>query len=191
MKKKIISIALTIASTSVFSVSAFDLSGTEFELAAKRYNLDPALLYSVALAESAYTRGDNNVSPWPWTLRTIKQPYYALDKDEAAAQLAKLIKDKGNKASIDIGLMQINLFWHGHRVESPQDLLDPVINLNTGAKILSETIASASGDLELGIGRYHNWKDKVLLRSYGKRVLSIYNQISNLRENRYASNHDN
>jgi hypothetical protein len=177
LNKTLITIGLTLSS---FSVSAFDLSGTDFESAAKKHDLDPILLYSVALAESASGRGDDNISPWPWTLRTTTEPFYALNKDQAATKLLELIKGEGNKASVDIGLMQINLFWHGHRVNTPMDLLDPVTNLNTGAKILSETITSASGDLELGIGRYHNWKDIVRSRAYGKRVLSIYNQIKKL-----------
>ncbi|WP_024608507.1 lytic transglycosylase domain-containing protein [Pseudoalteromonas sp. TAB23] len=190
MKLTLISIAFTFASSS-FSVSAFDLSGTEFASAAKRYNLDPILLYSVALAESASGRGNEKISPWPWTLRTIKEPFYALNQNQAVTRLTQLLKEKGSKTSVDIGLMQINLFWHGHRVKTPVDLLDPVINLDTGAQILSETIASASGDLELGIGRYHNWKDHVRSRAYGRRVLSIYNQIKTLQENRYATNYDN
>jgi len=187
MKKLIAAIAVAASVSWTCSASAFDVRGTDFEDAAARYGLDPVLLYSVALAESASGRGDNNISPWPWTLRTLNEPFYAMSREQAATRLQQLIDHKGKKVSVDIGFMQVNLFWHGHRVQNPIDLLDPITNLNTGAEILSETISSSPDDLELGIGRYHNWKDEARSRSYGKRVLSIYQQLLNLQESRYAA----
>lgn len=172
-------IIASIASVSwTYSANAFDVRGTEFEVAAASYDLDPLLLYSVALAESASGRGDNTISPWPWTLRTMDEAFYAMSREQAVTRLKQLLTFK--KRSVDIGFMQVNLFWHGHRVENPVDLLDPITNLKTGAAILSETISSSPGDLELGIGRYHCWKDEARSRSYGKRVLSIYQQVLNL-----------
>lgn len=191
MKKFITAMTLAVSVSWTCSASAFDVKGTVFENAASRYDLDPVLLYSVALAESASGRGNNNISPWPWTLRTLSEPFYAENREQASTRLLQLIDHKGDRVSVDIGLMQVNLFWHGHRVQNPIDLLDPITNLDTGAAILSETISSAPNDLELGIGRYHNWKDENRSRSYGKRVLSIYRQLLNLKENRYAAKLDN
>lgn len=173
------------------NANAFDVTGTAFEQAASKHGLDPILLYSVALAESASGRGDNNVSPWPWTLRTLNEPFYALTKEQASDHLQQLISNKGTEVSVDIGFMQVNLFWHGHRVDHPLELLDPSTNLDTGAEILSETINSAPNDLELGVGRYHHWKDETRSRSYGRRVLSIYQQLQKLTESHYAAKFDN
>jgi len=47
----------------------------------------------------------------------------------------------------------------------------------TGSAILAETLASAPGDLALGIGRYHHWKDEHRARSYGQRVISIWQKV--------------
>lgn len=168
-------------------VNAFDVRGTYFEEVAERFELDPVLLYSVALAESASGRGEGNISPWSWTLRTVDGPFYALTKEQAVKKLESFIADNGANSSVDIGIMQVNLYWHGHRVQNPVDLLDPITNLKTGAEILSETINSSPDDLELGIGRYHNWKDEARSRAYGRRVISIYQQLLNLQENRYAA----
>lgn len=160
---------------------ALNLEGTIFHHAAERYSLDPLLLYAVALAESASGRGNNRVAPWAWTLRTNNGAYYAATKKQAIAYLEKLLLSELNeRKSIDVGLMQINLFWHGHRVEHPIDLLDPLNNITIGAEILSETIKSAPNDLELGIGRYHHWSDEKRTRWYAKRVLSIYNNLTQL-----------
>ena len=119
MKKLIAAIAVAASVSWTCSASAFDVRGTDFEDAAARYGLDPVLLYSVALAESASGRGDNNISPWPWTLRTLNEPFYAMSREQAATRLQQLIDHKGKKVSVDIGFMQVNLFWHGHRVQNP------------------------------------------------------------------------
>lgn len=115
------------------------------------------------------------ISPWPWALRNGQEAIYAASQEAAKTLLNQAILDK-EKYMIDIGLMQINLHWHGHRVNSPAELLDPTTNLNVGAQILSEAIKSSPSDLEIGIGRYHSW-NKERARWYGRRVLSIYQNI--------------
>jgi hypothetical protein len=190
VKKILAAVLFTVSSSLAFAetpAAAFSLDGTGFDDAAELYQLDPVLLYSVALAESASGRGDGNVAPWPWTLRTLTKPFYGLSKSDAITQLDGIIADRGPNVSVDIGFMQINWFWHGYRVGKASDLLDPKINLETGAQILSETIKSAPGDLELGIGRYHQWKDEEVSRAYGARVLSIYGQLKSLQGDSYAA----
>ena len=95
--------------------------------------------------------------------------------EELRGKLNELIKSYGRV--IDIGLCQANLFWHGHRVNKPEDLLDPQTNLRVANQVLLESIASARGDLELGIGRYHHWTDPTRARNYGSRVLAIYRNL--------------
>lgn len=73
--------------------------------------------------------------------------------------------------------MQINLHWHGHRVEKPEQLLNPETNLKIGAVILAEAIQSAPNNLELGIGRYHSWQNVQAAVLYGRRVLALADQI--------------
>lgn len=152
------------------------LNGTIYTAPAIAVDLDPLLLYSVALAESSWIaekKGD--VQPNPYTLRVASLPgYYTDDLDTATAQLQSYL---AKYSSIDIGFLQVNSYYHGHRVDNLFDLLDPVINLQVGAEILRETIDSAPGDLELGIGRYHHWADEVRARSYGARIIAIYNNL--------------
>ena len=91
-------------------------------------------------------------------------------------QLLNQALQESEKYQLDIGLMQINLHWHGHRVSSAAELLDPITNLTVGSSILAEAIKSSPNDLELGIGRYHSWNEE-RARWYGQRVLSIYRNI--------------
>ena len=82
-------------------------------------------------------------------------------------------------AAVDVGLMQVNLRWHGHRIASPEELLEPERNLEIAAGILSEALATAPGDLELGIGRYHS-PNEARARDYGRTVLTIWQGLQQL-----------
>lgn len=147
-----------------------------YDAPARAYGHDPLLLYSVALAESAWKGEESGfVQPWPYTLRVASLPgNYQMSFEDALDELQTY---QVSYSSIDIGLMQVNSKYHGHRVTNLSDLLIPGTNLEIGAQILRETIDSAPGDLQLGIGRYHHWADEVRARSYGARILAIYDNL--------------
>jgi len=154
---------------------AIDFTNTPFERAGSKYGIDPALIYSIALVESARTKQKINVAPWPWTLRTLKYgPVYSTNKTDSLNELKKIISLNGN--NVDIGIMQVNYMWHGTKVSSPYELLDPEINVHIGASILADTLKSSPSDIELGIGRYFSWKEPQA-REYASKVITIYNNI--------------
>lgn len=165
---------LSIIPPSLSQANSSFLDGTEFQIAGDRHDIDPALLYSVALAESA--RGsDGNVAPHPYTLRVASEPgFYAENREEMRDQLDIYLK---KYKSIDVCAMQVNLRWHSDKINSPYDLLDLNTCLDTGAKILRIAIDSEPNNLALGIGRYYNWKDDYKAANYGRRVLSFYDSI--------------
>ncbi|MBB3105117.1 lytic transglycosylase domain-containing protein [Azomonas macrocytogenes] len=169
-------VAFALTTTYAFG---FDLAGSVFDRAGRQAGIDPRLLYAVALGESAFGQGNGSVGPHPWTLRAPDRPVYSQSRADAEAALRALIERHG--LMIDVGLMQINLHWHRRNITDPTALLDPAVNLQTGAKILAQTIASAPGDLELGIGRYHNWRDESRARNYGSRILAILRNLENLK----------
>lgn len=172
-KRKIHTLLLTMS----ISTTAAAFPGYQWESTAQKFGIDPILLYSVALAESATKRGLNMTSPWPYAIRNGSHSTYAETKVEAEKQLQQALH-QSSKHLLDIGLMQINLHWHGNRVHSPKELLDPLTNLRVGSSILADAINSSPNDLELGIGRYHSWNEN-RARWYGKRVLSIYRNLLN------------
>lgn len=179
MKKLIKKItATTILALSLTPIHAFDLSDTLFEKYGNQLNLDPLLIYSVALAESAKANSNRDLGPHPWTLRADKA-FYSSSKEDAEKTLSQLLKQT---KSVDVGLMQVNVRWHGHKVSKPSDLLDPSINMKVGATFLAEMINSTPDDLELAIGKYHvgptiTTNNKSRAKNYGQRVLAIYKNI--------------
>lgn len=166
---------------SVFALAtvatAGSLDGTIFEQVGEEFQIDPLLLYSISLSESGYapSRREDARQPWPWTIGSAKGPKFAASKEDAEKALENL-KKRGFK-NIDVGLMQVNIFWHKDKLNEV-DLFDPLENLRAGARILKHALDSAKGDLVTGIGRYHNWNDSWRQAKYALHVLSVYKRLS-------------
>lgn len=156
------------------TASAFSLDGTAWSLASDK--VDPKLLYAVALAESQKVV-DGQVRPWPWALNIQGKGYFFDTREEAEDYLAKTIA-RGVK-NVDIGPLQINYNWHGHRINEPNELFDLATAVRVGADILAEALGSAPHDKVLAVGRYHNWKDEYRARQYGTKVLKYFDIIVN------------
>lgn len=154
----------------------FSLKGTVFERVGSEKNLDPVLLYALACIESAVASNAKGfVRPYPWVLRTSSGPYYGKTKEEAVTELNRLLSRR-KKRSIDIGMLQINSVWHGHRVKNLVDLLDPYTNLSVAADILNECLARFPNNAFKAIGAYHSSDSRKAAR-YAKHVARLYSQL--------------
>ena len=156
------------------------LQNTVYDKVGQSQHVDPALLYSISLVESAKAHGDVDgqrmVAPHKYAIRTPEGAYFPNNIDEALATLKQQLK-RYKKKEIDVGLMQIN-GQHFYRVNKPEDLLNPNINVRVASDILKEALNS-SGDFEERVGRYHSytpWR----ARAYGARVVAIYNNLKEL-----------
>ncbi len=149
-----------------------EFPGLIWKQAAKTRGVDPVLLYSVALYESGRRGGRNHLGPWPYALHFNKADVsiYASSRKEAQFVLAHVTTE-----NVDIGLGQVNYKSHKEKVSGPEDLLDPRINLTVASQILAEALNSTP-DFELGVGRYHSWKEW-RARAYGRKVLVIYQAL--------------
>lgn len=151
-----------------------DLARTHWSRTAEKNGIDPYVLYAVALVESAQV-SKGAAHPWPWALNEGGKALYPPNSESAIRHIRGRIK-QGFK-NIDIGLMQVNFRWHGNRTTSLERLIDPVTNVEIGAEILAESIASAPSDPVLGIGRYHAWTNREEAYRYGSRVLSLATRL--------------
>lgn len=151
------------------------LRNTLWGQVARRHGIDPYILYAVALTESRKNDGQNRVIPSLWAINNAGNAFIPGSQQEAEALLYRLM-DQG-KRNIDVGIMQVNLRWHGHRVAKPEQLLNLSTNLEIGARVLSDAIRSAPNNLALGIGRYYSWKNEPAAIQYGQKVIALANQI--------------
>ncbi len=154
----------------VSPAAALDLSATLWEAVARRHGIDPFLLYALALHETQRPSGGGMVSPWPWTLGSPAGPRFYDSREDTRAALAAITEQDRD---IDVGLLQVNLKHHGHRVGDPATLLDPGVNLGVAASVLADAIGAARGDLALGVGRYRYPDDARAARAFGRRVLAL------------------
>lgn len=147
--------------------------------AANQHELDPVVLYAVALQESRRLRPDGKVRPWPWTLHAKGHGAMYFDSyDDALNKLVELI-DSGLR-NVDIGLMQINWGANGHLLPDPAKLLQPQNNITLGAAILRRELDHQQGDLRQAIARYHS-PSTARGNAYAKSVLTILQNLRALR----------
>ena len=151
------------------------LHGTIWEVAGREQGVDPVLLYSVTLRESARQVSGNRIKPWPYALGVngYNLSLYPQSRQEAENILSYLISQ--GITNVDIGLGQVNLHYHAHRVSHWSELLDPQTNLRVAAAILKEALDS-SPDPVLGVGHYHSWTGW-RAAAYGRRVLALYQRL--------------
>ncbi|QSV17518.1 lytic transglycosylase domain-containing protein [Photobacterium ganghwense] len=173
MNKTVLSILATVLIGT--KCHAFDLTGTYFYASGQKHDVDPTLLFAMALAESG-KRDGGNVSPYPYALRT-HEPFYPGSKIEAVKKLTEIF-DSGT-TKVDVGVMQVNVYWQRHLIDDPFRLLDPEYNIDTGAQVLAENIQLSNGDIALAVSRYNSWTDPRAY-AYSQRVMSIYANLKQL-----------
>jgi len=113
----------------------------------------------------------------PWaiglSLGLRHRSLYPVSRFQARVLLRVLLRYR-ERVNVDIGLMQVNWFWWGDRLEAmgieALDLLEPEVNLRAGCLVLREAL-DTEGSLEARLGRYHSWR-KESGRRYAERVLA-------------------
>lgn len=159
-----------------------DLTGTVWERvsAAAQCKPDPLLLYSLALQESSHSVAKGLVSPHPYALRNSPSgSSYPRSFEDAKAILGRYIAED---RLTDIGIMQINYRWNGHRVKSPHELLHIETNIRVAADILCDSIKANPSDLLRSIGGYHtlNPRRDAQAKAYAQSVLNIWRSLKRL-----------
>jgi soluble lytic murein transglycosylase-like protein len=150
-----------------------------YQRAASHAGVPASVLFAVALQESgARIRG--RLIPWPWTLNVKGEPSRYLRRADACAALRRALKEH---RSVDVGLGQINVHYHGHRVSDPCELLDPYRNLAIVATILREH-HTPGDDWLIAIGHYHRPAGGELAARYRR---SVQQHLANVRGSAAAS----
>ncbi len=112
------------------------------------------LLSAISLAESG--RWDElrraNVA-WPWTVTSGGRGRFFNTKAEALAEVEFLMTE--GVRNIDVGCMQVNMYYHGGAFESLAEALDPEANVTYGASYL-KNLYSATGNWTQAAGDYHS-----------------------------------
>ena len=148
----------------------FTLANTIFEQAGKDHDVDPLLIYSIALNVSSRYIGDGLIQPSAYAIRSTKLTHHFDNQNSAKQALSQLLQDTD---WVDVGLMQISLHYHPQK--NPLNLLDPYQNLSAGAAVLKKRMDSTNDPI-LGVGLYFTSnKDEAI--KHGQDTWGTYSRL--------------
>lgn len=177
----IISIISVLMTCSLSYAAMVDLKNTSWEKHAKLCDIDPLLLYAIALKESSHQiESGSFVAPNKYALNNpVLGSYYPKNKEEAVRKVNEFVRVSD---LTDIGITQINWKWNGSRyVSNPYELLDVDKNIEVSAKVLCSAIKLSPNDIAQAIGNYHtpNPELQYKAKAYGESVLLIWKRLNN------------
>ena len=114
----------------------------------QEYNIPTGLLLAIANIESTTK---------PYALNIGGRAIFAKSKAEAVA-IVRYHLDQG-RDNIDLGVMQINLYWHGKNFADIEQMLTPKNNIEYAAKFLTK-LYEQHGSWNLAIRYYHSAKSE-------------------------------
>lgn len=106
------------------------------------------------------------VRPWPWAINVNGIGYFFDTKAQAVAAVQDL-QAHGTR-SIDVGCMQVNLFFHPAAFGTVEDAFDPGVNAAYAARFLLALFTQV-GDWPLATAMYHS-QTQELGEDYQRRV---------------------
>ncbi len=165
-------LGLLLASNPVLSLpnNASRIVPEAYQQIAISQGVPPKILFAIALQESRQSVGQKIVRPWPWTLNFAGDAKRYDNSQQVVLALSEALID--GKTNIDVGLMQINMKYHGHRFGSLAQAVDPVNNVTVAAQILKEEFKSCASDWWCAVGRYHSRR-----RSHAKKYISYVKSL--------------
>jgi hypothetical protein len=152
-----------------------ELCAVALRQAEQRYHLPPALLVSIARAESGRPITSlTDVRPWPWT---IDADGTGLFLDSKAAAVAWLRQQAPHHTFVDVGCMQVDLYYHPKAFASIEQAFDPAANADYAARLLLELYhGEAAGNWDIAVGLYHS-HTPLLAAEYRDRVALLGTDI--------------
>lgn len=138
----------------------------------KKHSIPKGLLHAISKAESGRKDDAGRIVPWPWTINAQGQGYYFPTKEEAVAAVQAL-QAKGIE-SIDVGCMQINLYYHPHAFQTLEEAFEPNKNVAYGAHFLT-SLQKDHRSWHRAVAHYHSANPDLHI-PYQKTVMNIWNQ---------------
>lgn len=129
------------------NVMAKNICEAYMVVAAQKYSIPISILYAVGLTETG--RKD---SLEPYALNIEGKAVFAKNLPQALSLFRKA-KAQGAKL-IDVGCMQINVFYHGKNFRSISDMFDPKKNIEYAAKFLKQ-LYQREKSWTMAVARYH------------------------------------
>ena len=128
-----------------------------------------AFLSAIGRVESGRA-ADGVVSPWPWTVNAAGSGHVYATKTDAIAAVHQFLA--AGIRSIDVGCLQVNLFYHPDAFTSLEQAFDPAGNAAYAAKLLME-LFQRTGSWPRAAAAYHSLTPALGL-AYQQKVLEAW-----------------
>jgi|MDTC01.2.fsa_nt_gb hypothetical protein len=184
VKKKffIIVISLTTGIIASFSISAahsqvigdaWKLCDSQTRKEEKKNGIPRYLLKSISLAETSRWNSSKQANvAWPWTVTALGVGNYFNSKAEAL-EYVRFLKSNAI-TNIDVGCMQVNLYYHGGAFASLEDAIDPSNNVSYAARFL-KSLYQSERSWTKAAGFYHS-KTPKHYKSYKLKILKHWEE---------------
>ena len=132
------------------------------------------LLTAISLAETGRWDADRRVMfAWPWTVTASGKGRYFKTKADAIREVKKL-QATGLK-SIDVGCMQINLFYHPRAFKSLDDAFNPELNVGYASHFL-KSLYRETQSWQQAAAHYHSTDPRVN-EKYKNKVIKLWSGV--------------
>lgn len=120
----------------------------------KLYQIPENMLQAIAQVESGvWDNASKSTLPWPWTANYGGTGKFFSSRQELLEWLQEM--DLRSIKSIDVGCMQVNLYYHSHAFSSREQAVDPRQNVEYAARFLREKYDETKNWFE-AVGAYHS-----------------------------------
>ena len=136
-----------------------------------RLGIPAQLLSAIALAESGRWDAKHRKSvSWPWTIYAEGHPHYPATKKSAIGAVRSMMA-RGVR-NIDVGCLQVNLFYHPNAFDSLGSAFDPTINTTYAGDLLLR-LKNTHRSWSRAIAFYHSSTRKFAI-PYMRRVKKLW-----------------
>jgi hypothetical protein len=135
----------------------------------KRERIPAGLLSAISRVESGrWSKQKQANIAWPWTVTAEGEGRFFKTKQEAIQDIYTLVEM--GVTNIDVGCMQINLFFHGDNFKNIEQAIEPDLNVAYAAKYL-KTMYRKVKNWTTAAGYYHS-KTPENFRRYKKKIIT-------------------
>lgn len=131
------------------------------------------ILQAISLAESGrWNKETREKYAWPWTVTAHGEGKFYPTRAAAIAAVKRLKAD--GVRNIDVGCMQINLYYHPEAFDSLEEAFDPAANSLYAAELLSR-LRKAHRSLTRAVAYYHSSTRERNL-PYKRKVMRLWSE---------------
>ncbi len=137
-------------------------------------NIPVHLLQAISLTESGrWSDHHDAFIAWPWTVMAEGKGRYLPSKQAAIAEV-KALQARG-VTNIDVGCMQVNLYYHGRNFGSLEEAFDPIHNVAYATSFLME-LRLKRNSWTRAVKEYHS-TNRERQELYQGRVMTVWDAL--------------